>query len=65
MLLESILENEPGHPLALNNLGRILQAAGDLTGAYDCFKKAVELKPDYYVALNNLGNVAKVVREPA
>lgn len=47
-----------GQPLSLiarNNLGRALEARGDLTGALHHFRQAVEIDPGYAHAQYNLG----------
>jgi serine/threonine-protein kinase len=43
-----------------NNLGLVLQDAGQLDEAIACYRKAMELEPFYSGAHNNLGNVLRV-----
>jgi tetratricopeptide (TPR) repeat protein len=47
----------PRFPEALNNLGRLLRAAGELTEAERCYRSAVAHKPDFAPAWNNLANL--------
>ena len=42
--------------LALNNLGRIVREAGDIYGAIEHYRAALQVKPDYAEAHYNLGN---------
>ena len=53
--LEEAMALEPDHPEAHFNLGSLLYAEGDSTGAIGAFRKAVELRPEYADAHNNLG----------
>ena len=54
-LYKEILNRNPDHVNAYNNLGIILLQSGKLQKAKSCYKKAIELKPDYVKAYNNLG----------
>ena len=58
-LYRVILNTQPEHLDANNNLGVILQYQGKLEQAKECYKKAIELKPDLSEAHNNLGFVFK------
>ncbi len=44
-------------PEILNNLGIVKNALGDVAGAFDCYRRAIELKPDFFEPHNNLGNL--------
>jgi len=54
-LYNKILEIDPNHSQALNNLGVIFYTLGENQKAKDCYEKAIELNPNYTEALNNLG----------
>ena len=54
-LFQNILQAQPTHYKAHNNLGAILLKLGRLDEAEVSFKKAIEYKPDYFEAHNNLG----------
>ena len=54
-LFQNILQAQPTHYKAHNNLGAILLKLGKLDEAEVSFKKAIEYKPEFEVAHNNLG----------
>ena len=54
-LFQNILEVQPNHYKAHNNLGAILLNLGKLEEAKISFKKAIEYKPEFEIAHNNLG----------
>jgi Flp pilus assembly protein TadD len=54
-LFQNILQAQPTHYKAHNNLGSILLKLGRLDEAEVSFKKAIEYKPEFEVAHNNLG----------
>ncbi len=54
-LMLNRLEKAPADPVALTNLGAVLQARGDLAGAIELFRRAIRARPDDATALNNLG----------
>jgi tetratricopeptide (TPR) repeat protein len=47
---------QPKWALSQNNLGAVLERQGDLEGALDKYRKAVEFG-DYYLAYENIGNI--------
>jgi glutamate/tyrosine decarboxylase-like PLP-dependent enzyme len=51
-----LLAREPGHRLALNNLGSLLHATGYRTAARTAYAEAVAHHPDDPMSLVNLGN---------
>ncbi len=51
-----LLAREPGHRLALNNLGTLLHATGYRTAARTAYAEAVAHHPDDPMSLVNLGN---------
>jgi hypothetical protein len=51
------LAREPGHRLALNNMGTLLHATGYRTAARTAYAEAVAHHPDDPMSLVNLGNV--------
>ena len=55
ILFQNILQVQPTHYKAHNNLGAILIKLGKLDEAEISFKKAIELKPEFAVAHYNLG----------
>ena len=54
-LFQNILQAQPTHYKAHNNLGSIFLKLGRLDEAEVSFKKAIEYKPEFEVAHNNLG----------
>ena len=54
-LFQNILQAQPTHYKAHNNLGAILLKLGRLDEAEVSFKKAIEYKPEFEVAYYNLG----------
>ena len=56
---QQVLELDPNHVEALNNLGVALHAQGKIDEAMACLRRAVTLKPDYADAHSNLGNALK------
>ena len=54
-LFQNILQAQPTHYKAHNNLGAILLKLGKLDEAEVSFKKAIEYKPEFEVAYYNLG----------
>ena len=54
-LFQNILQAQPTHYKAHNNLGSILLKLDRLDEAEVSFKKAIEYKPEFEVAHNNLG----------
>ena len=51
-----VLELDPTHSDALNNLGVLLQQNGDLDGAITAYRGALAARPDFVPAMNNLGS---------
>ncbi|MEK7412464.1 MAG: tetratricopeptide repeat protein [Planctomycetota bacterium] len=58
-LYRHILQVQPNHPDAHNNLGSALGIQGKLEEAAAHFRQALALQPTYAEAHNNLGNVLK------
>jgi tetratricopeptide (TPR) repeat protein len=58
-LYERVLAREPGHALALNNLGVALRRAGEGERAVQCFAAAVRGNPRNADAHYNLGNALR------
>jgi tetratricopeptide (TPR) repeat protein len=56
-VFEEILRQDPGHPLALNNLAAILFKQGDYDQALACLKRALPRAKGFKVALNRVCNV--------
>ncbi len=54
---QQAIARRPTYDRAHNNLGRLLQAQGDLPAALASFTEAVRLNPHYATAINNLGAV--------
>jgi len=54
-LYNKVLEIDPNHSQALNNLGVIFEDLGGNQKAKDCYEKAIEINPNYTNAHNNLG----------
>jgi Tfp pilus assembly protein PilF len=54
-----VLELNPDHAPALNNLSVALHSQGKLDAATACLRRAISIKPDYAEAHSNLGNSLK------
>jgi Tfp pilus assembly protein PilF len=54
---EEVLRQDPGHPLALNNLAAILVKQGKYDQALACLKRALPRSKGFKVALNRVCNV--------
>jgi Tfp pilus assembly protein PilF len=54
---EEVLRQDPGHPLALNNLAAILVKQGNYDQALACLKRALPRSKGFKVALNRVCNV--------
>ena len=52
-LYQKILETQPIHLMAINNLGVLLFSLGRLKEAEENYKKLIKLKPDFAEAYNN------------
>src|SRR5580692_2080817 len=53
----ALLARDPGHRLALNNLGTLLHSTGYRTAARTAYAEAAARHPDDPMSLVNLGNV--------
>ena len=58
-----VLEINPSHSQALNNLGIIFKGLGEHQRAKSYFEKAIEINPNYVDALNNLGTIFIELKE--
>jgi tetratricopeptide (TPR) repeat protein len=56
-IFTEILRQDPGHPLALNNLAAIMVKQGDYDRALACLKQALPRAKGFKVALNRVCNV--------
>jgi tetratricopeptide (TPR) repeat protein len=56
-VFEEVLRQDPGHPLALNNLAAILVKQGKYDQALACLKQALPRAKGFKVALNRVCNV--------
>jgi len=56
-VFEEVLRQDPGHPLALNNLAAILVKQGKFDQALACLKQALPRSRGFKVALNRVCNV--------
>lgn len=59
-IYRDILAADPDQVDALNLMGVVMQAAGDLETAEQLLARATELAPDYFAPFANLGNVLQV-----
>ena len=59
-LFEEVIRQDPGHPLALNNLAAILVKQGKFDQALTCLKRAVPRSRGFKVALNRVCSVEGV-----
>ena len=64
-LYKDILNKEPDHIGAHNNLGTIYISLKQFEKAKVCFEKAIELNPNYSDAHANLGMIFKILRDNA
>ena len=58
-IYREILARDPDHVDALNLIGVVLQAAGDLELAEKLIRRATEVAPEYFAPFANLGNVVQ------
>ena len=56
-VFEEVLRQDPGHPLALNNLAAIMVKKGNYDQALACLKRALPRSKGFRVALNRVCNV--------
>ena len=56
-VFEEVLRQDPGHPLALNNLAAIMVKQGNYDQALACLKRAMPRSRGFKVALNRVCNV--------
>lgn len=54
-LYERTLQEDPENAEALNNLGTVYHASGDLGRAREAFRRAISIQPAYAAAWSNLG----------
>lgn len=54
-----LLESEPGHAIALHNLGNIAVKRGQLDQAIELYHKAIRARPGYLLALSHLADALK------
>ena len=60
-LCQSVLQRMPGHPEALNHLGRALNNLGRRNEALDCFRQATERQPLNPESWHNLAHTLRAV----
>ena len=56
-VFEEVLHQDPGHPLALNNLAAIMVKQGKFDQALACLQRALPRAKGFKVALNRVCNV--------
>jgi tetratricopeptide (TPR) repeat protein len=56
-VFEEVLRQDPGHPLALNNLAAIMIKQGKYDEALACLKRALPRSKGFKVALNRVCNI--------
>src|SRR5215211_8183325 len=64
-ICRQLLEAQPAHAEAWNQLGLIIDETGDSDGAMACWRRAIEARPDFAEAHNNLGLVLDRLGESA
>ena len=57
-----ITAKDKTNAVAFNNLGAVLEAQGNKTGALDAYREAVRLKADYVEAINNLKRLQQATK---
>lgn len=62
-LYERALQETPDNVEALNNLGTVYQASGNLAAARESFRRAITIQPGYAAAWSNLGVVLGALGE--
>lgn len=62
-LYERALQETPDNVEALNNLGTVYQASGNLAAAREAFRRAITIQPAYAAAWSNLGVVLGALGE--
>lgn len=55
--INEVISNDPENAELWNVKGGLLEAQGDITGAIECFEKALSFNPDFAVALGNMGRM--------
>ena len=61
LLFQKIIQTQPTHYKAHNNLGAILLKLGRLDEAEASYNQAIALKPDFADAYNNLGKTLQEI----
>lgn len=56
-VLNAVVANDPENPELWNVKGQLLEAQGDVTGAIECFEKALNMQPNFALALGNMGRM--------
>ena len=56
-VLNAVVANDPENPELWNVKGQLLEAQGDITGAIECFQKALDKNPSFALALGNMGRM--------
>ena len=62
-LYNQVLEIDPTHTDATNNLGIIFKELGENQKAKECFEKTIAINPNYAAAHNNLGTSFNNLRQ--
>ena len=62
-LYNKILEINPNHSPALNNIAIIFTNLKEIEKAKECYEKAIKINPNYADAHNNLGTIFKGLEE--
>ena len=57
-----ITAKDKTNAVAFNNLGAVLEAQSNKTGALDAYREAVRLKTDYVEAINNLKRLQQATK---
>jgi tetratricopeptide (TPR) repeat protein len=58
-VFNDLLERDPHHAIALNNIGTALSKLGRYQDAENCYRSAIRVRPDFVDAYNNLGMVLR------
>jgi tetratricopeptide (TPR) repeat protein len=58
-VFNDLLERDPNHAIALNNVGTALSKFGRYNEAENCYRSAIQIRPDFVDAYNNLGMVLR------
>jgi tetratricopeptide (TPR) repeat protein len=63
-LYGELLEEVPGHPIALHNMGNLTYKRGDLERSIDFYRRAIAARPNYLLAHSHLAGALAKADQP-